>query len=195
MEAGPLPISLPQVRLAPAEAAVAACHIPGSSLTASAICHIEPCLPGRQRLKLEEALLDGRPIGSRRGRIKGQSALFIDPWSGQKNLTIQTLQSQCSNLFVDSFLLKNNVLLDLPLGLIGRYQGIFQYLDHYRFAHSMANLDFCPLAICTWHGISRYLPTSNLHIIRNIAIFAHERFFAHYMKYRNVCLLLIAHYR
>lgn len=95
MEAVPLPISLPQVRLAPAEAAVAACHIPGSSLTASAICHIEPCLPGRQRLKLEEALLDGRPVGSHRARMKRQSALFISPWSGQKTSQSSSLVKNC----------------------------------------------------------------------------------------------------
>lgn len=63
MEEVPLPILLPQVRLAPAKAVVAACHIPGSSLTASAICHIAPHLLGRQKLKLEEAQLDGRPGG------------------------------------------------------------------------------------------------------------------------------------
>lgn len=51
MEEVPLPISLPQDRLAPAKAVVAACHIPGSSLTASAICHIVPHLLGRQKAK------------------------------------------------------------------------------------------------------------------------------------------------
>lgn len=64
MEEVPIPISLPQLCEVPAEAVVAACHIQGNSLTASAICHIVPNLLGKQKLKLEDVQSVGKPGAS-----------------------------------------------------------------------------------------------------------------------------------